>query len=474
MVDFGEELRTGRYQKNGLETELGIAVFGRLLVILRGKSAILLAAMSYSSLRSCAVLLAIVHLSFLSSFVLAQTIDSSEEIVVTDQWAYEVIYLGHWELLTKPVKLRHLIGRSPEELRIIRNTPFARHGYRFSSEDLHAHFHQFSWYASETKNVELIEVENDNVHLIRSIEQNHASRDLAELYRALSLGEAESFETSVFKKVDFNFIDTTAETTPLLEAIRSGNADSVEYLLSNGANPDLRASILGTGAFESDGVPEIHRDEDGELVAVWVPWVEKRYSASIPLVLAVLLDNPLIVELLFEYGADPELYLAEWEAPILVMLSTESNTHLELFLKAGADPNREGTYDSPLTAANDSWVVTLLLRYGADPLDIVDGTGYSAIGASTSAEQTKILIDAVEGSLTAERQIANEYTQDSILHVLVRRYKESGGSEKALWRANIERMVAIGADPSLQNRNGVNAFDFARSEGLTDLLEILE
>ncbi|MEM8888377.1 MAG: YARHG domain-containing protein [Bacteroidota bacterium] len=65
---------------------------------------------------------------------------------------------------------------SVSELRILRNSIFARHGYRFKSKDLQAHFLAQSWYTESTKTQdsilkELNPIEKVNIQLIQEMEQ---------------------------------------------------------------------------------------------------------------------------------------------------------------------------------------------------------------------------------------------------------------------------------------------------------------
>ncbi|NQZ76447.1 MAG: YARHG domain-containing protein [Ekhidna sp.] len=67
-----------------------------------------------------------------------------------------------------------LWGKSPEELRIIRNEVYARKGYIFKSEDLNTHFKKSDWYDPkyyETKGL-LSETELVYVNMILKIEEN--------------------------------------------------------------------------------------------------------------------------------------------------------------------------------------------------------------------------------------------------------------------------------------------------------------
>ena len=413
-------------------------------------------------------------LVFSATCAIAQHVDFSDKAVVTDRWAYEVIYLGHWELLSETVDMRHLIGRSLEELRIIRNTPFARHGYRFNSEDLSEHFAQFSWYDPRTKDVRLEPIENDNVLLIRSMEQNYDEYDPATLLRALSSGNLRGLVDSVFDDVLYDFVGTVSESTPLLTAIASGNADSVEYLLSNGAHPDFRASILGVDAFNPDAVGEIYRNENGDVANVWVPSREARSSSSVPLIFATSFDNRVIVDLLLQYGADPEMYLEEEEAPVLVRLARDANQHIDLFLEFGADPNEAGTYESALSAAEVPWVIELLLEVGADPTKIIGGIGYNAFALTRSAEKIDLLMNVFDDHRFDINISAIDYPRVALLHILVNLYDEADRINADSWKKLIERAIEYGADPDAANRGDVTPRDLARRLGLTEISRLFE
>ncbi len=68
-----------------------------------------------------------------------------------------------------------LYGMTSQELKIMRNEIFARHGYIFSSPDLIEHFSTKTWYSPETTDVTLSDIESKNVDIIKHYEQRLAS-----------------------------------------------------------------------------------------------------------------------------------------------------------------------------------------------------------------------------------------------------------------------------------------------------------
>ena len=68
------------------------------------------------------------------------------------------------------LKDNDLIGLSKEELRIMRNWIYARHGYSFRSKDLQNYFSQFEWYHPKFTDVPydmLSDIEQKNIELIK-------------------------------------------------------------------------------------------------------------------------------------------------------------------------------------------------------------------------------------------------------------------------------------------------------------------
>lgn len=65
-----------------------------------------------------------------------------------------------------------IYGFSKDELRIMRNWIFARHGYSFKSKDMQDYFGQFSWYSPQYTDVstQLTKIERQNITFIKSYE----------------------------------------------------------------------------------------------------------------------------------------------------------------------------------------------------------------------------------------------------------------------------------------------------------------
>jgi len=71
-----------------------------------------------------------------------------------------------------------LNGKSRSELDVMRNLPYARHGYRFKRSDLLDYFGRFSWYEPDTSSMSTVErrlssTERYNVQRIQAYQQRN-------------------------------------------------------------------------------------------------------------------------------------------------------------------------------------------------------------------------------------------------------------------------------------------------------------
>jgi hypothetical protein len=76
--------------------------------------------------------------------------------------------------LNNLLEVDQVINLTKDELYILRNTIFAKYGYRFVSENLRNYFSQFSWYNGIKNNVEneLTEIDWKNIRLIQRLEND--------------------------------------------------------------------------------------------------------------------------------------------------------------------------------------------------------------------------------------------------------------------------------------------------------------
>lgn len=107
------------------------------------------------------------------------TDDGEEQHIETDEFQPDAAAAAAEEdfiwLSDSSITLEDIIdhGYDNSDVRILRNAIFARHGYRFKSQDLQEYFSQFSWYIPRFDDVtsHLSEVERENIKFLKSLEQ---------------------------------------------------------------------------------------------------------------------------------------------------------------------------------------------------------------------------------------------------------------------------------------------------------------
>jgi hypothetical protein len=90
----------------------------------------------------------------------------------------QIVYKGNINELEKWITIDQLFDFSGNDLRILRNTIYAKHGYKFNSIDLQNHFSKFYWYNGEFANVDskLTIVDIENIKVIQEMERKYAEK----------------------------------------------------------------------------------------------------------------------------------------------------------------------------------------------------------------------------------------------------------------------------------------------------------
>jgi hypothetical protein len=83
-----------------------------------------------------------------------------------------VIINGNLVALDRLIERNELFDLSPNDLRILRNTIFAKYGYTFKSPDLQKHFSKFPWYQAKNANVDIYfsSIDTENISQIQQRE----------------------------------------------------------------------------------------------------------------------------------------------------------------------------------------------------------------------------------------------------------------------------------------------------------------
>jgi hypothetical protein len=111
--------------------------------------------------------------------ILSESVIIVQSTVVSKDLLNQIVYNGDISELEKLITTGQLSGFSGNELRILRNTIYAKYGYKFNSIDLLDHFSKFHWYNGESNNVDdkLTMVDIENIKLIQEMERRKAEEN---------------------------------------------------------------------------------------------------------------------------------------------------------------------------------------------------------------------------------------------------------------------------------------------------------
>jgi len=103
----------------------------------------------------------------------------NNEYLNADEMVNKIIYNGDIILLDD-INLFNLLYLSKEELRILRNTVYAKYGYKFQSKDLSEHFNRFTWYEPQYDNVDekITEYDMKIIEIIRKVENGQINTNI--------------------------------------------------------------------------------------------------------------------------------------------------------------------------------------------------------------------------------------------------------------------------------------------------------
>lgn len=160
-----------------------------------------------------------------------------------------------------------------------------------------------------------------------------------------------------------------ASDRQLIDAVRSGDGDSVRALLAAGAD---------AGAAEPDGSTALlwasHRDDAGSVRALIDAGADVNAGNDLgatPLWAAGENGGAAVARMLLDAGADPNRALLSGETPVMVAARAGSAAVVRLLAAAGAELDRRGTRGQTAlmwaAAQRHPAVVEALLAAGADP-----------------------------------------------------------------------------------------------------------
>lgn len=171
---------------------------------------------------------------------------------------------------------------------------------------------------------------------------------IEDIHRACRLGDIDLLKSSIASYPSgINAIDGKLGWTGLYRSVICGHTNTVELLLTSGADPNLKTHMGDTALHQA---ADNHRLE--------------------------------IASLLLKYNSDPNIQQNDGETPLHIACFKGDEEMVQLLLANKADPNIQNNlfHKTPLHYAVDysySSVINLLLKYGANP-DLQDKHGKKA------------------------------------------------------------------------------------------------
>jgi ankyrin repeat protein len=243
-----------------------------------------------------------------------------------------------------------------------------------------------------------------------------------------------------------------ANLSPLVEAAKNANWESMQVLLSEGADANVATA---------DGTTALHWAtywDDVEAARLLIaegadPGAASDLGAT-PLWNASLNGSADITGVLLAGGADPNAALLLGETAVMTAARSGATSVVEQLLAAGADPNaaaaRGQTALMWAAAQGHTAVVEVLLLYGAD------------VHVRTDMWSERHKTDPQQAS-HADYQVWIKQGGNSPLLFAAR----SGD------RASVELMIAAGADVNVESAYGVSATTLAAHSNHADVVETL-
>lgn len=215
----------------------------------------------------------------------------------------------------------------------------------------------------------------------------------------------------------------------LARACQNGDLDQVRALLDSGLDTDARDSF--------DRTPLIHAAFAGQLA---------------------------VVELLLARGASVDAENLQRRTALVLAADQGYSAVVEALLRAGADPDHAGIFEQTALIVA-SWqghaaTVTALLAGGAGP-ELRDQAGNTALTLTATEDQPEVIHRLLDGGARIDATTGDGHS------ALMKAAMEGQG------RA-VEALLARGANPTLRDRHGMSAADWARQEKFPELARLLE
>jgi ankyrin repeat protein len=257
--------------------------------------------------------------------------------------------------------------------------------------------------------------------------------------------------------------------TPLCLASRFGYKEIARKLLEKGANVNAIISILSERVspllytFVDKGAKERFVNNEISIVELLLEYGADPNLAGtdkLPLIEAVYLNCHVIVDLLLENGADPNLRMSQSEhfnqSALQIAVAHNELPMVEKLLEKGADPNKYGLGKTPLYSAiknNNTDIVSRLLEKGATDKNLEELLDQHLDETKTVRTFLKIINPVKFSQYINNKAVLDQLkslkdTPSNINEIIEKKYREA--VTHVVYSNEIES-IKINANPSKNN-----------------------
>jgi ankyrin repeat protein len=222
----------------------------------------------------------------------------------------------------------------------------------------------------------------------------------------------------------------------------------------------------------------------------------EQFDSTTPLMVAIEKKNEVIIRILLEHGADPNIADQAGDTPLMIAVLKEYPDIVNILLTAGANPNHKNEFGStPIMAAAEAGnipILELLISKGAD-MNVTNNQKYTLIMFGIMSGNNDVIKLLLKNGLDVNEQNTNgatalsyavfkgktEITKTLLEHGANPNNVEKNGDTPLMYAAEsgytdiVELLLTAGADPNTQNEDGVTPLLFAADKNNFDSIKLL-